>query len=429
MGRRGSTTAERAAEAERERRARAHRERERRRLEGQRPAAANSHAAVRERHEGLVGWLARSIRAIPTRVGGILRGFGIEVMAVVAGSGRWLLRLLPGSHRLLDARRIVRAQARGIELPPVRARTQLKPMPRARPERTEAEQRARERRRAALRRRLRLVGVLTLVVAMLLAWIYVPGSDAFRIRHVEVTGSSAVGDLEARTRIDELLRGETIYTVDEDKIVERLQGLPFVRAARVERHLPGGLELRITEYRPLALGYGDGHFWLVAQDGRILARASRREWLDRIPLVALRADGLRPGVRVADEPALRLLAARESGSTLALARVEVEEYRLVGWLKGEAEVEIRFGRAELLAQKVAVAELMLGEARRKGLDLVYVDVTVPSRPAICARQDAGCLLARESRDKRDKDDDASAAGSGSPDDGSASRSESSDDPE
>lgn len=425
MGRRGATTAERAAEAERERRARAHRERERRRLEG-RPAAASSHAAVRERHEGLVGWLARSIRAIPTRAGGILRGFGIEVVAVVAGSARWLLRVLPGSHRLLDARRIVRAQARGLELPPARARTQLKPLPRVRPQRTEAEQRARDRRRAALRRRLRLVGVLTLVVAMLLAWIYVPGSDAFRIRHVEVTGSSAVGDLEARTRIDELLRGETIYTVDEDKIVESLQGLPFVRAARVERHLPGGLELRISEYRPLALGYGDGHFWLVAQDGRILARASRREWTDRIPLVALRADDLRPGVRVADEPALRLLAARESGSTLALARVEVEEYRLVGWLKGEAEVEIRFGRAELLAQKVAVAELMLGEARRKGLDLVYVDVTVPSRPAICARQDAGCLLPRESRDKRDKDDDASGTGSGSPDAASASGSGSSD---
>jgi cell division septal protein FtsQ len=360
----------------------------------------------------MVTWLGRSITSIPERIVAILRGFALEVVAVVAGSARAVLGLLPGGTRVATTGRVLRERA-------VAARVKAAPrdadlldaptvaQPRRRRERTEVEQRAWERRRALLRRRLRIVLAVALLVSLLLAWIYVPASDAFRIRHVEVTGASSVGDLEARMLVDELLRDETVFTVDDDAVVDRLRQLPFVRSASVERHLPGGLELHVVEYSPLALAYGDGHYWLVARDGRILTKASKQEWSGRVPTVTLRQKDVKAGMRVADEPALRVLTAREPGSTLILESVSEDEYRITGTLEGG--VQVRFGGPGELKQKVLAAELMLQQARKEDLDLVYIDVSVPSRPALCSRSDAGCLMPREGRDEGDQKADADGA--------------------
>jgi cell division septal protein FtsQ len=180
-----------------------------------------------------------------------------------------------------------------------------------------------------------------------------------------------------------------------------------VRSASVERHLPGGLELHIVEYRPLALAYGDGHYWLVARDGRVLSRASNREWKGRVPTVTLLKEHVKLGMNLTGEPALQVLTAREPGSTLLLEQVTAEDYRIIGTLEGG--VLVRFGGPREVKQKVLVAERVLAEAHRKRLELVYIDVSVPSRPAICARSDAGCLMPRVGRDEGDSTDDESGA--------------------
>jgi cell division protein FtsQ len=240
--------------------------------------------------------------------------------------------------------------------------------------------------------RLRLVLVVVLLVGVVAAWVVVPASDAFRIRHLEVTGASAVGDLEVRERIDSLLTGETVYTVDEDKVAARIEELPFVRSVRVERHLPGGLQLHVLEYRPLALGYGDGGYWLVARNGRVLAKARPKEWSGRIPAVTLRDGDIKPGDHVDDEPALRLLSSRPASSTLEFATIKADEYAITAELVDGTEV--RFGRPIALRQKLLVAEKMLQEAARKDLEPRYIDVTVPGKPAFCAKSVVACGMRR-----------------------------------
>lgn len=402
MARRASAPDARAAEAAaRRRRARERAERDRRRSGGVQRAPREAPTpgmalAVGERREGLTGWTARAVASIPRAAARIASEFAHEVVGVMTSSVRVLVRPLSPLRAaasvlatLLSAARSTAAQRLpGSRMLPSAAGTAVA----ARPPRSQAELRARARRRQLLRRRLRMLLAAALAVSTLLAWIFVPASDAFRIRHVEVTGASAVGDLEARTQVDELLRGRTVFTVDEERLVERLEELPFVRSARVERHLPGGLQLHIVEYRPLALGYGDRRFWLVARDGRILARADRREWKGRVPMVTLEGKRLEPGMRISREPALQVLAARQPGSTLVFESVRAEKFRVSGRLAGG--VEVRFGRADQLRQKVLVAELMLRVARRGDLDLVYIDVSVPSRPAICPRTSSGCLVPR-----------------------------------
>lgn len=393
---------------ERERRERARRERERLRASATgrgaartperparaRPAQEHGDVAIRERHEGLVGWLVRNvaslpstIASIPTLLVGALRSFALEVVAVLGGIGRVLLSAVPGSSRVAGAGRTV-AERTAVG----RSRTDR----RTRPPRTVAQQRVAEQRRARTRRRLRLVLAAVLLVGVVAAWVVVPASDAFRIRHVEVTGAGAVSDLEVRERIDALLDGKTVFTVDEDELAERISELPFVRSVRVERHLPGGLQLHVVEYRPLALGLasgdGGGQFWLVARDGRVLATARRTDWSGRIPTVTLRHDDIKPGDHVDDEPALRLLSSRPTSSTLEFEKIVADEYAITAQLVGG--VEVRFGRPVALRQKLLVAEAMLQQAARKDLTPRYVDVTVPGKPAFCAQSVVACGMRR-----------------------------------
>ncbi|MCW2920483.1 MAG: hypothetical protein JWL76_357, partial [Thermoleophilia bacterium] len=373
--------------------------------------AGGGDVAVRERHEGLFGWIVRNVVSLPSTIGSLptlvvaaLRSFALEVAAVIGGIGRVLLSVLPGSNRVAGAGRTVVGRARttrrsrssetvaaphhvdALEMDaPILGR-------RERVLRTPAQQRAAQERRARLKARVRLVLVVGLLVGVVAAWVVVPASDVFRIRHLEVTGASAVGDLEVRARIDSLLTGETVYTVDEDKVASRIEELPFVRSVRVERHLPGGLQLHVIEYRPLALGFGDGQFWLVARNGRVLAKASNKEWSGRIPTVTLRDGDIEAGDHVEDEPALRLLSSRPSSSTLEFATIKADEYAITAQLVDGTEV--RFGRPTALRQKLLVAEKMLHEAARKDLEPLYVDVTVPGKPAFCAKSVVACGMRR-----------------------------------
>lgn len=305
--------------------------------------------------------------------------------------------LLPGSRLPLriPQRRVHATDAersRGRVRLPARTRPRADADAPVRRPRSATEQRAAALRRSRLRARLQALTAALLLVGAVVAWFVVPASDLFRIRHLEVSGTSAVADLDVRDRIDPLLVGRTIFTVEEEELARRVERLPFVRDVRVERHLPGGLQLHVTEYRPLALGVGDGDFWLVAHDGRILAEANRDEWIGRIPTVELREERIRPGDRVGDEPSLRLLAARAPDSAVAFEVVRSDRFTISARLVGG--VDVRFGRPVQLLLKVAALERALELAERNGEQLRYVDVSVPGKPAICPARDPRCSQER-----------------------------------
>ncbi|MEO6867790.1 MAG: FtsQ-type POTRA domain-containing protein [Gaiellales bacterium] len=406
------TTQPASEEASRERRERLRRDRERQRVKTvttppstsksksksnakSNPAPATAAAtAVRPKHEGLVSWLVRSVNTIFAAMGRGLHGFALEVVSVFAALGRSLLYLIPGVRRIADARRgeVTAPTPRRASVKIGRIGSLLRSSVSAPPRTGPAAERAATARRDRMRRRFRLVLLVLLLASFIAAAIVVPRSDAFRIRHIEMTGARAVGDLQMRERIDSLLEGKTLFTVDTTAISRRIETFPFVRSVSVERHLPGGLEVHITEYRPLALAYGAGAYWLVARDGRILAKADRDEWRGRVPLVTLRSSKIKPGMRVGDEPALLLLAARGSRSPLTFEVIEAEDFRLVATLP--SGIEIRFGLPTDLRQKVLSAEVALAEARRAKITPRYVDVSVPSKPAICDRNLTACGMAR-----------------------------------
>ena len=94
----------------------------------------------------------------------------------------------------------------------------------------------------------------------------------------------------AETARDQILsalavaRGTPLLTVDPEAARARIEALPWVKTAVVERHLPDTLFVRLTERKPLALWQKDGQLALVDADGHVLTRDDLSRFRD-LPIV------------------------------------------------------------------------------------------------------------------------------------------------
>jgi cell division protein FtsQ len=90
----------------------------------------------------------------------------------------------------------------------------------------------------------------------------------FRVRHVEIVGERYIepSDILARLRVD---TATSIWT-DLAPLEQRVASLPQVRAARIERNLPGTLVVHITENVPVAFVPSPSGLHAVDASGRTL---------------------------------------------------------------------------------------------------------------------------------------------------------------
>ena len=113
---------------------------------------------------------------------------------------------------------------------------------------------------------------------------YGPGGWAARLTQAGLAASArlglAVGNVEVEGRGETpgaaILaalgagRGTPLLAVAPAAVKERLEALPWIRAATVERRLPDTIRIRIVERRPLAFWQRDGRLALIGGDGKVI---------------------------------------------------------------------------------------------------------------------------------------------------------------
>lgn len=340
---------------------------------------------------------SRRIRAV-VRV--VVRALML-VLSAVRWSARWLLDTFTRAPDEVDVHSAEEHVPRSAVRSASRTRSQISEIERAqRRKRDQIEDRARQRQHQKLKAQLRLVLLVVLVIGLGVLSYTVPRMSVFSVKRISVEGTSAISDLAVRRQIDPVIAHSTIYTMDASAIRSRLKTFPFVHSVAVDGHFPNGLSIRVTEYQPLALGVAVGSgSWLVARDGRVLARVRSADWTGKIPKVVIEEGELAAGQRLSHEPALNLLrlvpptfpgtfdtvevftpgrhVSKKSGKVDALAGTENVIARM------SDGPEIRFGRPDQFEEKLAVAERLLsvyGPSKRSSI--TYIDVSVPSRPAV-----------------------------------------------
>jgi cell division protein FtsQ len=137
----------------------------------------------------------------------------------------------------------------------------------------------------------------------------------FRVRRVEIDGARYA----SATELLERLGVDTTWSVwtDLDRLARRVRTHPLVADARVERRLPGTLNIFVMERVPVALA--------AARDGFVVYDSTG----ERLPIEPSRVGGVdAPVIASRDTSLLRLLAALRGEAPRLFARVS--EARRVG---------------------------------------------------------------------------------------------------
>lgn len=193
-----------------------------------------------------------------------------------------------------------------------------------------------------------------------------------RLRQVSVEGRD-------RTRPDEILaaldlpQGAPLLALDPQAARDRLESLPWVRAASVERRFPDLVHVRLIERTPIALwDRGDGDFTMVDADGAVIDAAITP--FAHLPVISGQ------GAPDAAADLFTMIGGQPSLAKAMKAAVRVGERRWNLWLNGVGPdgVEIRLpedGAPEALAR---LARLEAEDALLRR-DLRVIDLRLPDR--------------------------------------------------
>ena len=194
--------------------------------------------------------------------------------------------------------------------------------------------------------------------------------------------------VEGRNRTDRdallatlgLTRGAPILTFDPHAAKARLEELPWVREATVERRLPDTVFLRLSEREPLALWQNDGQLAVIDRDGRVIPGAQATAFA-KLP-VLVGEDASRNAVALLaildTEPALR-------AQVTAAVRVQGRRWNV----RLNSGIDVRLPETDTAAAWAQLARLQrTNEVLQR--DVVTIDLRLPDR--LVVRTAPGAVL-------------------------------------
>jgi cell division protein FtsQ len=257
--------------------------------------------------------------------------------------------------------------------------------------------RARGVKRALARRRPRILLSLALSVLFIVvpAGVYAWGrtSSTFDVRHVQVVGAQRVSQKAVLRLLDARFVGRNLFTVSAANVARALEPLVYLASAKVDRHFPSTLIVRVREFRPGAYALWGGRWYLVSDDGHVLADVAAEK---RSLAVALAAGPAHVKPRLPAVKAtgpLKLRAATTQAAildALAVARsmpatMRAQMQRVRGTASGLQVVlrdglVIDVGSADQLRRKILSLQAVTSYYGAKHVKPTYVDVSLPDRP-------------------------------------------------
>lgn len=246
--------------------------------------------------------------------------------------------------------------------------------------------------RTALRLAFALAATGLVMWGVVAAYGHATTAEYFAVNEIRVSGGSRLTESEV-VRISGVERGQNVFRVDVDSVVQRLESEPWILDAKAVRRLPRGLEITIVERRLEALALFDVPY-LVDDSGVLFKR-----WTPGDPVPAPIISGLQrekiaddaEGVQAVIEDAVALTRryrAQGLDRVAPLAEVHAELDGGFSLTAGAEPFYVRFGKGPY-RQKLARLASLLRRLRADGEKpaVVYFDneirpdrVTVKVRP-------------------------------------------------
>jgi cell division protein FtsQ len=232
---------------------------------------------------------------------------------------------------------------------------------------------------ARLRRRRFLLRAAAVGGLAAVVWI-VFFSPLLTVSRVQVVGGKHVS-AAAISAVAGLGESSNLLLLSTTEVKEAVEQLAWVKRAAVDRKLPGTLRVDVVERTPaLALQASEAR-WTIDRRGHVLAPGAPR----RLPTVAaVSGEEIAVGERVASAEVRGALAVYRSIPTRLRHNLEAifapSAERIS--LSLESGLLVRLGAAEKLEAKSSVLTALLERLRRESATAGYVDVRVPTSPAV-----------------------------------------------
>lgn len=233
---------------------------------------------------------------------------------------------------------------------------------------------------ANTKRRFRALVIAVGVVVGVFALVGLFRSPLLDIDKIEVKGAKHTTVASILTATGVATQGHPMIAVDRYALADKIERLPWVATATVDRKWPNTLRIRITERVPIGAIGAPGGIAVLDGTGRVLGTVKEQP-KGTVAIISEDKVG-NPGSTVG--PGLRDALAVLHSLSAPLAKQAESVHRLPGktptfevGLKGG--VTIRFGEANQLAQKVTAATAVYAVEKAAG---TVIDVRVPRSPAV-----------------------------------------------
>ena len=227
----------------------------------------------------------------------------------------------------------------------------------------------------------RALAIAAAVVALAApAYVAARQTSLFALRTVEVRGATP----EVRRDLAPVLQdvqGTSLVALDRTDLERRLERVPSVRDAGVDREFPHTLEVRVVSERPLAIFRDGVRAWLVAESGRVI-RTVAPDARPQLPRIRVERTGTpRPGGTLGDAPTkagLAVLRAVPHAFPASVLYAAVDEGEATLVLRDAPA--IRLGLPLDLPRKLAAARAVLAAIpAEERVSVAYIDASVPER--------------------------------------------------
>jgi cell division protein FtsQ len=218
---------------------------------------------------------------------------------------------------------------------------------------------------------------LAIAAAALTAYVGARETPVFAVHTIQVEGVRA-GRARKLERALGPLEGVSLLKVKGAEVSRLATALPFVAGVEFDRAFPNTLRVRVEPEEPVAVVRRGIEAWLVSRRGRVIKRIDQgthdalpRVWLAHSADVSL---GATLGTGGGAEEVALLVPLRGAGLAGRVASARATAGQIAYKLRNG--VELRVGRADELALKLAIAQRILATTPVAG----YLDVSVPERP-------------------------------------------------
>lgn len=249
--------------------------------------------------------------------------------------------------------------------------------------RVQTDPRISRRRKAVSRSKRKRFLVGTIGIALLTAAVGTMfWSPVFLVDEVQVAGAEHVSTAEVIEAAGVMGTEQNLLLLPTQEVTERVRALPWVEDAIVERMLPGTVRVRIVEREPaMTLSIGAA-YWTIDVDGYVVSDGRID---DGLPVLSeLEVGSVEPGVRLQTQEARDALAAYAAlprGIRKRVAGVSAPSPERISFTLDDG-MELRIGSGRQMQAKAEVLKALLARLRAEGTTAAYLDVRVPTSPAI-----------------------------------------------